>query len=358
MADKTTPLNDEHLNLKALMASFAGWNMPIHYGSIIEEARHTRSAASIFDISHMGEFFIEEDPEDCSFDKAITVPVIKMETGTCRYGFLLNDNGGVIDDLIVYRIASGKWMIVVNASNESKDAEIIKGRLTGPARFYNRSAEIVKIDVQGPASPEAVAEVAGKAVRELSYFTFGEFELDGGESIISRTGYTGEPGYEVYIEASGGAELWNALLKIKKVKPAGLGARDILRLEAGLPLYGHEFTEESTPLEGRMERFIDFQKEFTGRDALLKQKKAGINRRLCGFIADGRRTPRPGNTIYAAGSDAGTVTSGVFSPHINRGIGLGYVKTGYAESGKKIDIDTGRGMIKAEIAKMPLIKKQ
>ncbi len=357
MSNKKSPLHEEHIKLKALMAPFAGWEMPIHYGSIIDETKHTRSGVSIFDISHMGELFVKEDPADSSLDKILTVPVVKMKLNSCRYGFLLNSKGGILDDLIVYRIKEDEWMIVVNASNEERDADVISKCLSRKASFENRSAGIVKIDVQGPVSPEIAEKIAGPAVKELGYYKFNMFDIYGRKHIISRTGYTGETGFEIYVDREKGTALWQELLNFDGVKPAGLGARDILRLEAGLPLYGHELTEDTTPLEGALERFLDLEKEFTGKKPIIKQKKNGIKRILAGFAADGRRTPRHENIIKANGREAGFVTSGVFSPHLNRGIGMGYIDIEHSREGADISIDTGKGEIAAKVTKMPFISK-
>ncbi len=358
MQDKNTPLYNEHARLKALMAPFAGWNMPIHYGSIIEEAKHTRLKTSVFDICHMGEFFIRENPENSSLDRIITVPVVKMAVGKCRYGFLLNENGTVIDDLIVYRLREDEWMIVVNASNEERDAITIASKLSKTAKFENRSFTTAKLDVQGPTSRAVMEKLAGPGINSLKYFNFGRFDIYGGNYIISRTGYTGELGFELYIDSTKAEKAWKDLLAMDGVKPAGLGSRDILRLEAGLPLYGDEMTEETTPLEAGFERVLDFNKDFCGRDALIAQKKKGLEKLLVGFTVDGRRTPRHLNKILVEGREAGFVTSGVFSPHLNCGIGMGYIKgTNAAAASGEIEIALEKGSVKARIEQLPFIKQ-
>lgn len=354
---KNTPLYEEHLRLKALLSPFAGWNMPIHYGSILEETKHTRVAVSLFDISHMGEFIIKEDPANSSLDRAVTIPVVKMKTGQCRYGFLLNEAGKILDDLIAYRIAADEWMLVVNACNEQRDYLTIKQRLSPPAFLENISPRIVKIDVQGPQSLGAVKGVAGDRVKELTYYRFQSSANLGESCIISRTGYTGELGFEIYVDTARGAALWRELLKHRDVKPAGLGARDILRIEMGLPLYGSEFTEDTTPLDGGMERFLDMDKDFVGKQALLEQGKRGVCRRLVGFMADNRRTPRHENRIVAGNRDVGFVTSGAFSPHLNKGIGMGYIDAELTSVERNIEIGAGAGIIRASIAEVPFLKQ-
>lgn len=354
---KNTPLYNEHVRLKALMAPFAGWNMPIHYGSILDEARHTRSAASIFDISHMGEFIVRERPDRASLDHVVTTPVLKIKNKRCRYGFLLKSDGTILDDCIAYRIADDEWMLVVNAANEERDYLAIRSGLSSEDLIENISSKIVKIDLQGPASLDVMKSIVGNGVRKLAYYGFDFYAFLGGQYLVSRTGYTGELGFEIYIDSDKGAELWHELMKHPSVKPAGLGARDILRLEMGYPLYGHEFTEETTPLDGGMERFLDMDKDFIGREALLKQRERGVRRSLIGFIVDGRRTPRHENRIVSGAGDAGFVTSGVFSPHLNSGIGMGYIDAGLGGEGSEILIDTGKGEIRAVIQQVPFLKQ-
>lgn len=351
-----TILYEEHVRLGALMAPFAGWNMPIHYGSIIEETKHTRTACSVFDICHMGEFLVSEDPARSTLDKIITNPVVRMKELTCKYGFLLNTDGTVVDDLIVYRISGSEWMIVVNASNIERDAKEISSNLAKEASFRDISDFTVKLDVQGPKAYEVMKKLAGPSIGKLKYFGFDTFNLLGGRSIISRTGYTGELGYEVYADRSKGVELWQALLKDPAVKPAGLGARDILRLEAGLPLYGDELTENVTPLDADMERFLNFEKDFTGKEALLKQKNSGVKRMLTGITVDGRRTPRHTNKIFAGEKEIGFVTSGVFSPFINKGIGFAYIDKEFTGAGAELTIKLDRGEVKGVPTQPPFIK--
>lgn len=354
---KNTPLHGEHRNLGASMGPFAGWEMPIHYGSILDESRHTRSAVSIFDTSHMGEIIIREDPVNSSLDRGITIPVLKMKNNRCKYGFLLNDRGMILDDLVAYRKSDNEWMLVVNASNVQKDFDALKSRLSPGVEIENISPRTVKIDVQGPRALDVMKALAGDEIKKLTYYTFGYFNLLGGTCLISRTGYTGELGFEIYIDSAKGPELWQTLLKNPAVRPAGLGARDILRLEMGLPLYGSDLTEETTPLDGGMDRFLDMDKDFLGKPALVDQRKKGVPRTLAAFSVADRRSPRHGNRILAGGAEAGIVTSGVFSPHLNRGIGMGYIDIGSAAVGTALSIDTGRAALAAVVEQLPFIKQ-
>ena len=357
MEIKKTPLYEEHLKLKALMAPFAGWEMPIHYGSIIEEAKHARKFTSIFDIFHMGEFIVKENPSNSSLDKAVTIPVTKIKIGRCKYGFLLDAGGTIIDDLIIYRLKEDEWMIVVNASNEQIDEDTIKSRLSSDAVFINKSSSTMKLDVQGPGSLSVLKKLAGEKIKTLNYFNFDTFDFMGGKYIVSRTGYTGELGFEIYIDAGKAVELWNWMLKNDDVKAAGLGARDILRLEMGYPLYGDELTRETTPVEAGMEKFLDMTKVFTGKETQEKQIKNMVKKILVGFVTEGRRTPRHHNKIMVQGQESGEVTSGTFSPHLNKGIGMGYVEPAFSSAGSEIEIMLDKGSVKAIITKPPFLKE-
>jgi len=354
---KNTPLLNEHLKLKAKMAPFAGWYMPIQYEGIIAEHNYTRTRASLFDICHMGEFYIKADALDSGLENIFSFSVKDMPSGKCRYGAILNKKGGIIDDLIVYRISKDEWMVVVNSAGIEKDAEHIKACLKNGAEFENRSEKLAKLDLQGPLSDEIAAELVSPKIKKLKYYTFGFFDILGEKNIISRTGYTGELGYELYITAGKAVELWNYLLKDKRLKPAGLGARDTLRLEMGYPLYGQDVNDETTPLEANLGRFIDMDRDFIGRDVLMKQKEKGVEKLLVAFKTDSRRAPRHDYSIMKDGKAIGGVTSGSFSPSLSCGIGLGYVGVPYAKAGEEILIKNGSVEIKATITEKPFYKK-
>ncbi|OGS21039.1 MAG: hypothetical protein A2252_03860 [Elusimicrobia bacterium RIFOXYA2_FULL_39_19] len=351
-----TPLFDEHISLKALMAEFAGFQMPIQYSGIIDEHNHTRTAVSVFDICHMGEFIISGDSAAADIEKLVTCDVATLIIGRCRYGFLLNDAGYVLDDLIVYRLEEKKFMLVVNAGTISKDEAWIKARLGKNTVFENVSDKTAKLDVQGPKVLEVLNAFTGHSLEKISYYHFIQAEINGIKFIVSRTGYTGELGFELYFDASHAVEIWRKLLAYPQVKPAGLGARDTLRLEMGYPLYGHEMDETKTPAEAGFNRNISLKKDFIGKAVLEKQLSEGTALKLAGFVVDGRQSARNGFEIYFNNELTGVVTSGAFSPSLKVGIGLGYVKAEHAIIGNKIEIVSGSRKLSAGIVKPPFYK--
>ena len=333
---KQTPLYDTHLQLKARMVPFGGWQMPVQYEGILAEYAHTRQGVTVFDTCHMGEFLIEGDYRKSGLDRLVTCRLSDLPKGSCRYGLLLNDEGGVLDDLIVYWIGEQQWMIVVNASTMENDARQFQAQLDPSATFHNVSFLTGKLDIQGPLSREVLKPlVAG--IEKLEYYTFDYFPVLGERVIISRTGYTGELGYEIYFPWDRTPELWSAIFADPRVAPAGLGVRDVLRLEMGYSLYGHELNETISPLAAGLGKFVDLEKDFIGREALLKQKSDGLKTKLVCFKSNSRRSPRQHHRIFSAeGRQIGEVTSGTFSPAIETGIGMGFVEPDHAKPGQTI----------------------
>ena len=330
--------------------------MPIQYQGILTEHAHTRQMVSVFDICHMGEFMLEADPVSSGFDRIVAQNIISMPTGTCRYGFMLNEQGGIIDDLIVYRINKASWMIVVNAATISADFTHFKNNLSAGCSLENVSGKMAKLDVQGPQSFDVLNNIFGKGIEKLKYYTFAEFVFDQESCIVSRTGYTGELGYEVYISNDYVVKLWEFLLKDERVKPAGLGCRDTLRLEMGYPLYGQDLDTQHTPLAAGLSKFVDFSKDFIGRDALLKEQKSGPKKHLICFQADSRRAPRHGFAIFDQDQPVGVVTSGSFSPSLTVGIGMGYVSGSY-DIGRQLIIKDASTEIAVTVVKKPFLSK-
>ncbi len=357
MDDKllATPISGRHRALNALMAPFGGWDMPIQYEGIIAEHGWCRTQAALFDICHMGEFLFQGDFEAGGLEDVFTFSVKTIPVGRSRYGFLLNEQGGIIDDLIVFRLAADKVMIVVNAATAPKDFAVIKGRLKG-GDFTDITAATGKLDLQGPLSRYVMVELLGEEAATIPYFKFITMNILGVPAIVSRTGYTGELGYEIFIPSQKVCELWDLLLQDERVKPAGLGARDVLRLEVGYSLYGSDIDEETTPLEAGLEGFVNFDNSFVGKEALLRLKERGIARKKVAFEVAGRRSPRHHYEICFEGEAVGSVTSGVFSPMLGRGIGIGFVKPEIAVVGAPLTIRHERVSMEATVCELPFYR--
>lgn len=351
-----TPLEQEHIALGAKMVGFGGWNMPLQYDGIIAEWDYNRKTCSIFDCSHMGEFLIKGEARLSGLDRIVTQRIADMPLRSCRYGTMLNAKGGVIDDLIVYRKAIDEWMIVVNAANIDKDARHFREQLTSQAVFEDISFKTAKLDLQGPLSRDVLKALVCD-IGKLEYYTFDEFTLLGTRCIISRTGYTGELGYEIYYPWEKSKELWQTILKNDKVKPTGLGVRDVLRIEMCYSLYGHELSEDINPLDAGLDIFIDLDKDFIGKDVLLGIKAQGKKRRIAPLQSDSRRSPRAGHKIFdEAGRVIGEVVSGTFSPGLQAGIGLGFVDASVGTAGQKVFFGDEKSKALAFIVKRPFYK--
>jgi aminomethyltransferase len=352
---KTTPLSEEHKSLGAKMAPFGGWLMPIQYSGIIQEHNHTRNSCGVFDICHMSEIYIYGLPEQTGLGRILTQPVSKMNYGECRYGFMLNEEGGIIDDTVIYKLKDDLWMLVANAATLKKDLTHLKKHVKTKSCVEDVSSKIAKIDVQGPASQEVLKSLIKEDIRGMQYYYSDIVTVLNSKNIVSRTGYTGELGYEIYLKTDTVKDIWHKLLEDSRVKPAGLGARDTLRLEMGYPLYGQDIDEGTTPLEAGLAKFVDFDKEFIGKDALLKKKEP--SRRMTFFISENRRSPRHNYPVFSEGHPAGTVTSGSFSPSLSVGIGMGYVKNEYAKTGERLAVRGGNSEIAVTICEKPFYKK-
>lgn len=351
-----TPLYDIHLREGGRLVDFSGWYLPVQYDGILAEHHRTRQDVSMFDTCHMGRFWIAGPGAMEGIDRLLTTDIGSMKDGQCRYGFLLREDGGVLDDLITYRFSETRWMIVVNAGTLAKDRDWLRSRLPPGVMFEDASARMAKLDVQGPNAFAKVREALGVEVSTLGYFRFKTFDF-GGEAIVSRTGYTGEKGVELYVGADRIAEVWERFRKVG-VKPAGLGSRDTLRLEAGLPLYGHELTEEVTPVEAAMDRYAAKPGSYVGCEAVRRRREQGPVRLLVGFRIEGRQAARAGQAVLASGRPAGVVTSGSFSPTLQCVIGFAYVDRVAAVSGGRLQVDTGRALLEAVVVKPPFYKSR
>ena len=350
---KATPLRAHHEQLKALMAPFGGWLMPIQYAGIIAEHKWCREKAALFDICHMGEFLFKGDIEADGLENVFTFSVKGIPVGRSRYGFLLNERGGVIDDLIVFRLAENEVMIVVNGATIDNDFAVIRSRLKQGAQFSNISAQTAKLDLQGPLSREVLVELLGAEIGTIPFFKFIKTKVLGADAIVSRTGYTGELGFEIFLPAEKVRELWELLLKDPRVAPAGLGSRDLLRLEVGYSLYGSDLDEVTTPLAAGLASFVNLDKEFVGKQALLKEQQAGAAKVKIAFRVNSRRAPRHHYEIFYREEQVGSVTSGAFSPMLSCGIGLGFVTPEAAAIGSKLVIRHDKVEMEAEVVELP-----
>lgn len=347
---KRTPLTDRHAALGARMTEFAGFWMPVHYTGVLAEHRAVREAAGLFDLSHMGEFRFEGPDAAANLQRLTTNDVSRLAPGQAQYTLLCNERGGVVDDCLLYLLHEGSYLLVVNAANIQKDREWIRARLEGRVTLHDESDETALVAVQGPKSVEIVSRVLGADVSDIPSFCARPVEAGGVSFLVSRTGYTGEDGFELYLDAEAAGALWDRLLEVGRgagLVPAGLGARDTLRLEARLPLYGNELTEETSPLEAGLAFAVKLDKgDFVGREALAAERERGSERRLIGFEMLERGVPRHGYPIVHGGEPVGWVTSGSFSPTLERDIGMGYVPAALATEGAEVFIDI-RGKQKA-----------
>lgn len=348
---RRTPLTEWHRAKGAKLAPFAGFEMPIQYEGILAEHAQTRTRASIFDICHMGEFFLFGPNARRELDRLVTQDLSTLAPGKCRYGFLLNEDGGVLDDLIVYCLGQDEYMLVVNGSREASDFAWIIGGLGDGPMFENRSEATAKIDVQGPLSLQALTAALGPGFGRLGYFNFVRTSCEGVPILVSRTGYTGELGYELYLPAERALWLWEKLVAVDVVRPAGLGARDTLRLELGYPLYGQDLDEDHTPIEAGYGHLLTKQSEFIGRSRLAHARE-----RLVGLVIPGRRSARHHDPVLLpSGEPAGTITSGSFAPTLGHCVALAYVTADLAGSDRFI-VRAARVELEAQRADPPFYK--
>ena len=353
-----TVLFEEHKALGANIVDFAGWEMPVYYSTPLKEHIAVREHAGLFDISHMGEIFVEGRDALKLVQLLVSRNCGKMRAGEMRLGVMCNESGGILDDLTVYRFGEEKFMIVVNAGTIERDLEWIKGHAGNfDCKISDKSVKTAKLDLQGPKAKGILQEITGTKLAEIKYYGFFEIEVAGVFATVSRSGYTGEDGFELYFDAKKAAWLWRKILKAGAV-PCGLAARDTLRLEAGMPLYGHELSEEKTPFESGYGWTVGFEKEFVGKQALKKQKAEGVKEKLVGFEMVDRAIAREGCKIFVQGEKSGFVTSGSFSPSLKKNIGLGYIGVDFASVGQEIEIEVREKKFRAKIAKKPFYRRE
>ncbi len=360
---KKTPLHDEHVRLGAKMVDFGGWSMPVQYSGIMEEHRSVRTALGLFDISHMGQFFVSGPGGLEWLNGLLTNNVSRLDVGECQYTVLLNDTGGVIDDLIVYRIATERYMLVVNAGKIEEDFAWMTSHPAGGVEFTNQSDEYAGIAVQGPRSAQLFDAFFDGRYSRPARNEILVVQIDGFTYYIARTGYTGEDGFEVFCNSERAVKSWKDILDRGThfgIKPCGLGSRDTLRLEVCYPLNGSDLSRDTSPLEAGLSIFVDLQKPaFIGRDALLEQRLAGVKRRLVPFKMTGKSPPpRSHYPVFKNGKQIAETTSGTLSPTLNVGIGMAYVPTEFARIGEEIEIEIRGQRFPAVIEKKPLLRQQ
>ncbi len=362
---KRTALFEVHQIHGAKIVPFAGWEMPLSYSGVTDEHSTVRHAAGLFDVSHMGRFDLSGSGVEEFLDKMIPGPLLKLSGAGALYSMFLNEAGGIIDDIYIYKRGIDHYLIIVNAANREKDKRWLKQHLpkTGVA-FEDITEETALLALQGPRSWEILQQVMPFAKTEIALRKFVEVELvptRGVKVLIARTGYTGERGYEIVIPAENAVAVWHALMEAGSnlgIKPIGLGARDTLRLEMGYPLYGQEMDEKTTPIEASLSQFVDFEKEFIGKNRLLEQREQGVPKKLVGFELLVRGIPRVGHLIYSDQKEVGRVTSGNYAPSLKKGIGMGYINVHFSEVGSELLVDIRGKASTAVIVKKPFYRKK
>lgn len=343
-----------HLEAKAKMVDFAGWEMPIEYSGIKKEHEAVRSSAGLFDLSHMGECWVWGEGDLEWLQSLFTNDLSKIEVGKAQYGCMCNEQGRVLDDMIIYRFED-KWMVVMNASNREKIIGWMSKHKPEGVEMDDASLRTSLIAIQGPKAQEILQRHVDLDLDTVPYYGFQEGQVDGLAGIISRTGYTGEDGFELYLPWNEAAGVWRKL--VTEAEPIGLGARDTLRLESGYALYGHELSEDITPLDASLGWVTKLDKgEFVGREALRAYKEKGVQRCLVGLEMEGRAIPREGYPLHAGGKQVGVVTSGTFSPSLKRGIALASVEIGLRAVGTEIEVEIRGRNERAKVTRLPFVK--
>ncbi|GAA0722340.1 glycine cleavage system aminomethyltransferase GcvT [Aquimarina litoralis] len=358
---KNTALTETHMALGAKMVPFAGYNMPVSYEGVNVEHETVRNGVGVFDVSHMGEFLITGPNALELIQKVTSNDASKLVDGKAQYSCLPNDKGGIVDDLIVYRLEEEKYLLVVNASNIQKDWDWIQSHNTMNAEMRDLSEDYSLLAIQGPKAAQAMQSLTSVDLEALKFYTFQVADFAGIEHvIISATGYTGSGGFEIYCKNSEVQQIWDKVFEAGAdfdIKPIGLAARDTLRLEMGYCLYGNDINDETSPIEAGLGWITKFSKDFINSEELAKEKERGAERKLVGFELDERGIPRHDYDIVDGNGNAiGIVTSGTMSPSLGKGIGLGYVPTVFASPGSKINIQVRKKAIPATVVKLPFYK--
>jgi aminomethyltransferase len=357
----TTPLHSVHCGLGARMVDFGGWDMPVQYSGILDEHKAVRNAVGLFDVSHMGEIDIRGPEAGQLTDFVTTNHARKLKIGQAHYSGLLYEHGGFVDDILVHKVADDHYFLCVNAANQEKDFEHIRAHNRLSAEVEFSSPRYAQIAIQGPQARATLQKLTPVDLAAIKYYWFTDGEVSGTPARIAHTGYTGEDGFEIYVPPEEAVRLWNELTEAGRefgIKPCGLGARNTLRLEAKMALYGHEIDASISPLEADLGWIVKFDKgEFVGREALVKQREQGLTRKLVGFEMCGRGIGRDGYEVYLDGAPAGWVTSGSPSPALNKNIGLCYLPAQHAQAGKTIQIIVRNQPVEAVTVETPFYKR-
>ncbi len=358
---RRTPLYASHVRAGGRMVGFAGWEMPVQYAGVIDEHHAVRKAAGVFDVSHMGEFRVFGADAERFLQRNTPNNVARLRVGRAHYSGLMTEQGTYVDDVLIYRRGENEFLLVVNAANRERDFAVLSERAGLGVELEDVSEAFALLAVQGPKAEDIVAQLTSDPIRELRYYGFLEGHLLGAPALISRTGYTGEDGFELYVVADQAEAVWEAVLAAgvgEGLQPAGLGARDTLRLEAAMALYGHELTEQITPLEAGLGWVVKFKKgDYLGRDVLEGQKLNGLERQLCGFEVVDRGIAREGHEVLVDGDQVATVTSGVWSPTLEKAIGMTFLPVASAEPGTEIEIQVRKRRLAARVVELPFYRR-
>jgi aminomethyltransferase len=358
-----TPLADRHLGLGARMVEFAGWSMPVQYAGILEEHRAVRTRAGLFDLSHMGELFVDGTDAAKALGYALVSDPAALQVGRAQYSMICFPGGGVLDDLIVYRLGEDRFMVVANASNAAAVSDALAERIEGfRVVLDDRSLATALVAIQGPLSRQVMAPLTDLAIADLRNYAIGDGHVAGQPALVARTGYTGEDGFEVFVDVASAGHVWDALMEAGRsagVVPVGLGARDTLRLEAGMPLYGNELGADTTPYEAGLGRVVKLGKEgdFVGRAALEKAEADGPRKKLVGLAVRGRGIARHGYELFAGDRRTGAITSGTLSPTLGEPIAMAYVAPSDAEPGTILEVKIRDQRVPAQVVALPFYRR-
>ncbi|HET6266787.1 MAG TPA: glycine cleavage system aminomethyltransferase GcvT [Acidobacteriota bacterium] len=357
---KETPLHSEHVALNAKMVPFAGWHMPVEYSGLVAEHVQVRTSAGLFDVSHMGEIEVRGKDALSLVQRVTTNNAAKLAIKQAQYSGLIYPEGTFVDDLLVYRLAEDHFLLCVNAANTDKDFEYIQSHKSGNLELINTSDQYSQIAIQGPQAIPILQKMTAFPLQNIKVYWFDHIDLEGENVIAARTGYTGEDGFEIFCNPGVASHLWRRILEVGKghILPAGLGARDTLRLEAKMVLYGNDIDQTTSVLEADLEWILKWDKgDFIGRKTLMRQKEAGIDRKLVGFEVTDRGIARHGHEAYLEGNSVGTVTSGTFAPFLKKAIGLVYLPVEQAVIDQEFEIDVRGKRLRARVVPTPFYKR-